>query len=61
MTLVINLLGASGSKAQIVVPHGTDSAMVLVSPLIAPCSWRWLRDSKVFSAYVEFAVSGLLL
>ena len=31
MTLVINLLGASGSKIQIVVPHGTVSAMVLVT------------------------------
>ena len=58
--LLNNLLGASESKTQMVVPHGTVSATVLVTPLVTPCSWRSLRAPGVSSAPVEFVVSGLL-
>ena len=34
--LLNNLLGASESKAQMVVPHGTVSVTVLVTPLVIP-------------------------
>ena len=60
VTLEINLLGASGSKAQMVVPHGTVSAMVLGTLLVTPRSWRLLSIPRVCSAPIEFAVSCLL-
>ena len=60
VTLVINLLGASRSKAQMVVPCGTVSGTVLVTPLVTLCSWKSLSTPRVCSAPVEFAVSGLL-
>ena len=41
VTLVINL-GASGSKAQMVIPCGTVSTMDLVTALITQCYWRSL-------------------
>ena len=34
--LLNNLLGASESKAQMVVPRGTVSVTVLVTPLVTP-------------------------
>ena len=57
--LLINLLGARESKAQMVVPHGTVSAMVLVTPLVTLCFWRSLSDLGLCSTPLEFAVSGL--
>ena len=57
MTLVINLIGASESKAQMAVPCGTVSATVVVTPLFVPRSWKSLKAPKVCSAYVKFAVS----
>ena len=42
MILLTNLLGASESRAQKIVPRGKVSAVVLVTPLVTPCSWRSL-------------------
>ena len=50
--LLINLLGASESKVQMVVFCGTVSATVLVTPLvtlflkIAQCSWALLSSLR---------------
>ena len=60
MTLVITLIGSSGFKAQMVVPHGTISATVLVIPLVTLCSWTSLSGPGFCSAPMEFAVSSLL-
>ena len=54
--LLINLLGDSGSKTQMVFPRGTVSAMILVSPLVTLCSWSSLSPPRLCS----FAVSGLV-
>ena len=58
MILLINLLSASESKAQMVVPHGTVSVMVLVTPLVTLCSLRLLSTPRLCSTPLEFAVSG---
>ena len=50
MTLVINLPGTSGSKAQMVTPHGAVRAMVPVTLLVTPCSWRSLSIPGIWSA-----------
>ena len=60
MTLVINILGASGSKALMVAPCGAVIAMVPVIMLVTQCSWRLLSIPRVGSALVEFTVSVLL-
>ena len=60
MILVINLLSASESKAQMVVPRGIVSDMVLVTQLVTPCSWRSLSTLGLCYTPMEFAVSGLL-
>ena len=62
MILVFNLLGASESKAQMIVSHGTVSATVLVAPLVTLCSWRSLIAPRLCSAPLDFTVlafSGL--
>ena len=46
MILVINLLGATKSKAHIAVPHGTVCATVLVTLLVFPSSqWSLLSQA----------------
>ena len=55
MILLINLLGASEFKAQMVVPHGTVSVTVLVTSLVIPCSWRSLSIPGGHSALLDFA------
>ena len=54
--LLINLLGASESKAHMVVPRGTVSVTVLVTMTGTPSSWRHLSAPRVCSAPLEFAV-----
>ena len=58
--LLINLLRASESKAQMVVPYYTVSATVLVTPLVTPSFWKQLSILGLCSASLEFDVSGLL-
>ena len=60
MIFVINLLGGSESKAQMVFPHGTVSTLVLVITSVSLCSWRSISVSGLCLAPVEFSVSGLL-
>lgn len=42
VSLVINILGASGSKSQRVAPHGVDRTMFLVMLEVTWHSWRLL-------------------
>ena len=50
MTLVINLPGASGFKAQMVSPCSAVRVMVPVTLLVTLCSWRSLGMHEVTSA-----------
>ena len=46
MSLVISIPCASGSKAQMVGPHGAVRATILVTSLGTLCSWRSLSTSR---------------
>ena len=48
--LVINLPGASGSKAQMVAPHGTVRATVSVTLEVTQCSQRLLCNLNIVRA-----------
>ena len=53
VTLIIYLPGASKSKAQMVAPCGAVRAMVPVTPLVTPCSWRSLNGLEVCSTILR--------
>ena len=57
---LINLLGVSESKVQMVAPRGTVSALVLVSPLVTSCPWRLLITPRLCSTPLEFVTPSLL-
>ena len=61
MTLVINLPGASGSKAQMVAPRGVVSVTVPVTLLVTLCSWKSLSASGARATLAQVAGSVLFL